>query len=357
MVSVCETNFFKRTSYKLYMLEISQCIENPLVLTSGELVNRFKRGEFPDKTFSVLYARWFGLPAPSGLILEVRNRQVEGSYCIAPGIEDFLACHDLYLIRYDFRACFVELEKWMKEKSMRPEALLCRKEDVKKHIEESLRVGQMYAENFFVIVTERFPSYKHVMSTINGASTYIECSDDSDATHGHRDTRLCVLNEQKRLIDETGLSTDLIMQIQNATRRIDGIIGGNLICEFNIYNDTLYLSNAQRSSKKDSKLFPSLENEAKVVSPGVLDGTIKRLDGNPSSKIYTQIFETRNRHVFLAERPYSRFVDLLPFARGFIFNEGSMLCHLAILLREKEIPARIIQGSTERYKDGDSVFL
>jgi hypothetical protein len=212
-------------------------------------------------------------------------------------------------------------------------------------------------DNFFVIITERFPFYTHVMSSMNDSYTYIECSDDSDATHGCRNTKLCVLSGKDRIIDETDFSDEMIMQIHNVTKQMSSIIGGNLICEFNVRQNILYLSTAQRSSKAEPVSFPYFEKDAKMISVGALQGIIKRLDEKRIVDIVAEFSETGKRYVFLAERPYSEFVDLLPFASGFIFEEGSMLCHLAVLLREKEIPARIIRGSTEKYKEGDRVFL
>lgn len=332
---------------------------DPICLASGELINRFKMGEFSDKSFSVLYARWLGIPAPSGFVLELRNKRVIRNYCIAPGIEDFLASHDLYLIRYDFRGDFDELEKWMKEKRMRPNAILCQRDDVIDQIERSIEIGKAYSDTFFIIVTERFPFYKHVMSSMSESYTYIECSDDSDATHGCRDTKLCVLRGEDRIIDDTGFSDDLVKLIYDVTKQMSSVIGGNLICEFNIYQNILYLSTAQRSGKMKTVFGPYIEKDLKIISVGPLRGIIKRINENEKSvrDIVTELSETGRRYVFLAEKPYSEFVDLLPFADGFIFDEGSMLCHLAVLLREKEIPARIIRGSTEKYKEADRVFI
>lgn len=43
--------------------------------------------------------------------------------------------------------------------------------------------------------------------------------------------------------------------------------------------------------------------------------------------------------IVVASRPYAALAPLLPHVAGFIFERGSLLCHLAILLRERRLPA------------------
>nr|WP_269815984.1 PEP-utilizing enzyme [Pseudomonas viridiflava] len=43
--------------------------------------------------------------------------------------------------------------------------------------------------------------------------------------------------------------------------------------------------------------------------------------------------------IIVSPRPYAALASLLPFARGFVFEQASMLCHLSILLREHGVPA------------------
>lgn len=43
--------------------------------------------------------------------------------------------------------------------------------------------------------------------------------------------------------------------------------------------------------------------------------------------------------IVVAPRPYAALAALIPYVSGFVFEQASMLCHLAILLRESQIPA------------------
>ncbi|MBU7017005.1 MAG: hypothetical protein HXS44_05810 [Theionarchaea archaeon] len=89
---------------------ISDCISLP----PEEIVSKFKKGEFPDKTFSRLYAPWLNIPTTQALVIEFQNKKSDKCYCVTPDIQDFFINHDYYIIVYDFRAIFKNLEKWIK---------------------------------------------------------------------------------------------------------------------------------------------------------------------------------------------------------------------------------------------------
>lgn len=46
-----------------------------------------------------------------------------------------------------------------------------------------------------------------------------------------------------------------------------------------------------------------------------------------------------NTMIVVAPRPYAALAALIPYVGGFVFEQASMLCHLAILLRESQVPA------------------
>ncbi|MFI3045417.1 PEP/pyruvate-binding domain-containing protein [Pseudomonas coronafaciens] len=52
-----------------------------------------------------------------------------------------------------------------------------------------------------------------------------------------------------------------------------------------------------------------------------------------------QLREHEGQAIIVSPRPYAALAALLPFARGFVFEQASMLCHLSILLREHGVPA------------------
>ena len=70
-------------------------------------------------------------------------------------------------------------------------------------------------------------------------------------------------------------------------------------------------------------------------------------EANDLGEIFQSIVKTLEGYdtkpIIVTQRPYAVLAALLPYVGGFIFEAGSALCHLAILLREHRIPA--IQGS------------
>lgn len=59
--------------------------------------------------------------------------------------------------------------------------------------------------------------------------------------------------------------------------------------------------------------------------------------------------------IVVATRPSTGFVPFLDNIKGFIFNQGSLLSHLGIVLREKRIPALISKEATQTYRESEMV--
>jgi hypothetical protein len=320
-----------------------------------EILQKFKAGEFPDKTFSRLYAPWLGIPTTQALIMEFQGSQAGTCYSVTPDIEDFLTSHDYYIIVYDFRAHFKNLEQWMKEKKNRPRPIKCTKADVAEHLEQSIKRACAVSDDFFIHVNVRFLHFHHLMCTVNGDKTYIECSDDYDTAHGKKGAHLCVVQKGEVVVNETGVPDDILVEAADYTGKLTAYVGDNTTCEFSLVDGLLYFYTGQKSSSKVVTLPGSETDRTRVVSPGTVRGTVKHVNKASLSEGVAGILNPDKKYVFVAEKPYSEFVALLNYAEGFIFREGSMLCHLAILLREKGIPARIIPHT--EYEDGSNIAL
>lgn len=67
-----------------------------------------------------------------------------------------------------------------------------------------------------------------------------------------------------------------------------------------------------------------------------------------------------NNRIFVCDRPDISLLQVLenfdPNRVGFIFKEGSVLCHLAIILRERGIPA-VVMGDEVRFEPGEVVTV
>ncbi len=337
------------------MTGVFPCIDGCVSLPPEEILHKFKAGEFPDKTFSRLYAWWLGIPTTQALIIQFRHKKADACYSVTPDSGDFLVRHNYYIIVYDFRTHFENLEQWMKEKKTRPRPVRCTRADITEQLEKTVERGCAFTDDFFIHVNVRFPRYIHLLCTSNGDKTYIDCSDDFDAAHGTRNTSLCVVQGKKVVVNETAVPDTLAVKAARYTESLTQFIGGGTTCEFSLVDGNLYFYTGQRSCSREVTLPDLYTKNMRVISPGVIRGIIMHVDKASLPDIVEKISKTNQKYVFLAEKPYSEFVDILTFAQGFIFNEGSMLCHLAILLREKGIPARMIPLSG--YKDGDTIIL
>ncbi|MGD2249400.1 MAG: PEP-utilizing enzyme [Candidatus Methanofastidiosia archaeon] len=328
-----------------------------IALRAEQIMQKFKSGEFPDKTFSKLYAKYLNISTRPGLILDIKDKKIYQCYCITQETEDFLTFHDKYAFLFDFRADFRGLEKWMKESKKRPRPYYCSKKDIPKQIKESIKRGSDFTNRFFVIIVPQAPRYPFAVSIIDGKYTYVEFSNHFDAIHGSKDTSMSIIKEKKVVYNENKLSYDCLTKISRITKDYTKIIGVNTMCEFFIIdNMPCLISSQRRSQKKVSLCLPQFER-TKQISQGPICGTIKYINKMTLPETIKQLSQTDKEYVFLAKRPNSEFVELLKFSNGFIFEEGGLLCHLAILLREKGISARIIQNSTLKFRDGEKIAL
>ncbi|VTU34523.1 Phosphoenolpyruvate synthase [Variovorax sp. PBL-H6] len=68
-----------------------------------------------------------------------------------------------------------------------------------------------------------------------------------------------------------------------------------------------------------------------IPSPAALGALVARL--------HERILAHDGPVIVVSPRPYAALAPLVPFAAGFVFEQASTLCHLAILLREHGVPA------------------
>ena len=61
--------------------------------------------------------------------------------------------------------------------------------------------------------------------------------------------------------------------------------------------------------------------------------------------------------IVVCEYPNEKLAVILDKAKGFIFERGSLLCHFAIILRERHIPAVVYPNALDRIKDSQMVSI
>jgi rifampicin phosphotransferase len=71
----------------------------------------------------------------------------------------------------------------------------------------------------------------------------------------------------------------------------------------------------------------------------------------PFKELLDQVFMQTHKPIIYARQPYAALAVLFEYVAGFVFERGSLLCHLAILLREAGIPAVIAPGFSAAQQD------
>ncbi|WP_437677778.1 PEP/pyruvate-binding domain-containing protein [Sorangium sp. So ce131] len=84
--------------------------------------------------------------------------------------------------------------------------------------------------------------------------------------------------------------------------------------------------------------LPTLESNAEIA------GLIEAVEAAPDT-------------VVVSKFPYTALSVVVDKVKGFIFEAGPMLCHLAIIAREAKVPVAIVPGALSMYRDGQAVDL
>lgn len=95
------------------------------------------------------------------------------------------------------------------------------------------------------------------------------------------------------------------------------------------------------------------------ISPGVsVTKTNMVVKSNTDlTKLIDKIKAMDRKPIILCSKPYAILSFLLEHVEGFIFTEGSILCHLSILIREAKIPAVICKNSEQAIGDYRMVMI
>ena len=202
-------------------------------------------------------------------------------------------------------------------------------------------------------------------------STFKECSlMDSDsfawAFRGIAETQ-CVL-ETKELLQIIDLS--LLLE-----EKIGGVSNEWTI---NDSKEVVYFDLSQEHSNKNN-----LSSSTDVLSSGHSKSTVKRIDSHLLDGFFKTLHEVNvvhtddykskaeselirkkieheigpNKPIIVTDFPNRLLAPILPYVSGFIFNNGALLCHLSIILRERNIPAIINEKAFKELQDNDSLEI
>ncbi|WP_199614035.1 PEP/pyruvate-binding domain-containing protein [Paenibacillus alkalitolerans] len=183
--------------------------------------------------------------------------------------------------------------------------------------------------------------------------------------------------------NEKTMNKDLLHRILKMTKYFSSVFREPRI-EWYFYDHKLFIKDLSMEENKISVL----SDDGKIMSDGYAEGevviikddeleyldklseelnlsVISRTDeqdhlqikGNQLTGLPAIVNSTNQQVIVLADRPSTGFIPYLSNVKGFIFNKGSLLCHLGIVLREARIPAHICNSATSLFSDGDKVRL
>ena len=138
-------------------------------------------------------------------------------------------------------------------------------------------------------------------------------------------------------------SEEIEGEIQNMRKKLSG---NEIIMPGNISGKIFYLRNQDVLQKLS-------------VSPGVsVNETNDILLENPElKKIINEISKLPMKPIIFTEKPYAILTFLFEYVEGFVFENGSLLCHLSIMLRENKVPAFICKSFRDVINNYDEVII
>jgi len=174
------------------------------------------------------------------------------------------------------------------------------------------------------------------------------------------------------------LSDEMLQEIYNMTKALCSRFPDARV-EWYVYNGILYLSDL---SLEES--FTQLNaNIGHILSSGNIEGQVVKIDdlgmfhefwdkydisvnispdriiAEKDEKLFG-IIERLKRFkspIILAEYPIPTLSVLVNYAQGFVFEKGSVLSHLGIILRENGIPGYFIPGAMSKYSEGECIKI
>lgn len=170
---------------------------------------------------------------------------------------------------------------------------------------------------------------------------------------------------------------DALPQIFVLTKELNKIYSG-IQLEWVLEKGVPYFVDYSRESQDLAKIE---SNGSVIIASGTAYGPVFKLDKNEMlqylsigpavsvdkydevlrhdglQELVSIIASMPEKPIIFVKKPYAILSSLFEYVAGFVFAEGSLLCHLAILLREKHLPAIIIKtgapvGSQAIISDG-----
>ncbi|MBW4082410.1 PEP/pyruvate-binding domain-containing protein [Paenibacillus sp. S150] len=191
------------------------------------------------------------------------------------------------------------------------------------------------------------------LDAVNGINDLIYSGDADEVRQFY--TTLPIILRFTKLVNDQLPGTQLEWVLEKGlpyfidySREMDEVI-------YNDYSGSTVIS----AGTAEGPLYPLVDDQMLYrlsIGPAVsVDKTADVLEHAGLQALIHKISSLPRKPIIYAQRPYAILSTLFEHVSGFIFSEGSLLCHLAILLRESRIPSAI--NSEFSAEEGAEVFI
>jgi len=290
-----------------------------------------------------LFAKQLGLPIPSAIILKFNRRGLN-----VANIAELLS-------KFKTSEIIIDAGKHLRQLIISAKEL--------EHELFNLTTGDE-SEVKIIVIREYIKGDFGFISHFDAGSGSVICEGSTNGllalNRGTSDSRIFYCNNEESL-NSVGFNLAQGEKILLSTQSAQDIFG-SVQLEWVSDNRTMYLLDFSKINKDNFQFSPQINNSL-IISNGFASGSLLKLKTNDIVKNYSEAavislndipqYEDLNdelknmidqanllkRPVVLCEKPYAALAALVPYVSGFVFKAGSVLCHLAIIIRENKIPA------------------
>jgi len=203
--------------------------------------------------------------------------------------------------------------------------------------------GDIYIETVIgdmnkLVKGEMFGSYYQVDSSFHVVKAHEILQDEVYFISQEGKIKKRKIKPSKVVLTESQLRS-LVLMVINVSKKFE-----KCVIEWGIMNNKLYILHIKPVTVNEMDFA---DDAYRVISPGHVIGVVTFLDTSPLK------FVSNFNSIIVAPFPDIRYTDLLNDASAFIFEKGSVLCHLAIDIRERRIPAVVVPRACKKFRNGD----
>ncbi|WP_160395197.1 PEP/pyruvate-binding domain-containing protein [Paenibacillus sp. MMS18-CY102] len=208
------------------------------------------------------------------------------------------------------------------------------------------------------LVTVDGEAVKEKIQTVTGYFDF--CSESKDFEPIHPEKPFMHGLEEKQLKEIADMTGNLSRKLGEV--RIEWVFDGNHIRFFDLSEETrplvetLGLGNMLSTGFAAGQvcilddidtfdvLFNDIISEIDVVPKASFNKTVH---SDRCQAMIEELLQGKESPIVVAEYPKRTLAVLADYVSGFIFERGALLCHLAIILREKQVPAVVVEDARE----------